>query len=175
MELTSNKDLEVWFLTDSQPLYGEETLAQVAGQSQQIVGHLEATFAPIRIVWNPVLTTSEVIRRVCLDTTSDDACIGVLAWMHRSPAKMWLAGLDLLERPLLHLHTQVNRSLPWATIDLGASDRSSRRVASAPSPPISRISGSCANCQGWRFSGSWPAATVSAVKGIGRPRRCCAS
>jgi L-arabinose isomerase len=73
----------------------------------------------VRIVWKPVLTTSDAIRRACLDASSSDACVGVIAWMHTfSPAKMWIAGLSVLHKPLLHLHTQANLSLPWAQIDM---------------------------------------------------------
>lgn len=109
-------DREVWFLTGSQSLYGEETLAQVAAQSQQIcetVAAGAATGAAARIVWKPVLTEADAIRRMCLDAEADDRCIGVIAWMHTfSPAKMWIGGLGSLRKPLLHLHTQANRGLP---------------------------------------------------------------
>src|SRR5690606_21025895 len=78
-----------------------------------------AETVPARIVWKPVLTSADAIRRVCLDASSDDACIGVIAWMHTfSPAKMWISGLDALRVPLLHLHTQANEALPWAEIDM---------------------------------------------------------
>lgn len=112
-------DREVWFLTGSQDLYGEETLRQVAEQSQAIARELEAADAvPVRIVWKPVLKDSDAIRRIALEANADDACIGVIAWMHTfSPAKMWIAGLDALRTPLLHLHTQANVELPWSTID----------------------------------------------------------
>jgi len=111
---------EVWFLTGSQGLYGEETLAQVASQSQQIAATLGlAADIPVTIVWKPVLTDSDAIRRTALDANADDGVIGVIAWMHTfSPAKMWITGLDLLRKPLLHLHTQANVELPWATIDM---------------------------------------------------------
>jgi len=111
--------LEVWFLTGSQHLYGPETLAQVAWQSAQIAGALEAAPAvPVRIVWKPVLTQPDEIRRVMLAANDSDAVIGVIAWMHTfSPAKMWIAGLSALDKPLLHLHTQANVALPWADID----------------------------------------------------------
>jgi L-arabinose isomerase len=111
---------ECWFLTGSQGLYGEETLRQVAEQSQQIVVALdEASELPVPVVWKPVLTDSESIRRVCLDANGSDACVGVIAWMHTfSPAKMWIAGLDALQVPLLHLHTQANVALPWSEIDM---------------------------------------------------------
>ena len=113
-------DLEVWFLTGSQELYGDETLRQVAAQSAEVVEHLRGSAdVSLPIVEQPVLTTADAIRRVCLDARADDRCAGVIAWMHTfSPAKMWIGGLDALGKPLLHLHTQHNESLPWATIDM---------------------------------------------------------
>jgi L-arabinose isomerase len=116
----SGPDREVWFLTGSQGLYGDETLQQVADQSREIAEQLEAALeVPVRVVWKPVLTSADAIRRVCLDANSTDACIGVIAWMHTfSPAKMWIAGLDALRTPLLHLHTQANVALPWSEIDM---------------------------------------------------------
>jgi L-arabinose isomerase len=115
-----HEDLEVWFLTGSQDLYGDDTLRQVAEQSQKIAETLRASAdIPIQIVWKPVLKTADAIRRVCIEATADDRCVGVIAWMHTfSPAKMWIGGLDALRKPLLHLHTQANVSLPWAQIDM---------------------------------------------------------
>ncbi|GHB67154.1 L-arabinose isomerase [Streptomyces cirratus] len=111
---------EVWFLTGSQGLYGEDTLRQVAVQSCRIAETLgDSPGMPVHIVWKPVLTDAGAIRRVCLDANADDACIGLIAWMHTfSPAKMWISGLDALRKPLLHLHTQANAALPWASIDM---------------------------------------------------------
>jgi L-arabinose isomerase len=111
---------EVWFLTGSQHLYGEETLRQVAEQSQQVAAALDdAAAITVPIVWKPVLTDREAIRRAALDANGDDRCLGVIVWMHTfSPAKMWIVGLDALTKPLLHLHTQANVELPWATIDM---------------------------------------------------------
>jgi L-arabinose isomerase len=116
---TSLDPYEIWFFTGSQNLYGEETLRQVAEQSQQIVATLDdASVIPVKIVWKPVLKDSESIRRAALDVNADDRVIGVVAWMHTfSPAKMWIAGLDALQKPLLHLHTQANVELPYAEID----------------------------------------------------------
>jgi L-arabinose isomerase len=110
---------EVWFLTGSQGLYGEETLKQVAEQSQEVARALGASSdVPVSIVWKPVLTDSAAIRRAVLDANADDSVIGLIAWMHTfSPAKMWIAGLDALQKPLLHLHTQANVALPWSEID----------------------------------------------------------
>ena len=112
-------EYEVWFLTGSQNLYGEETLKQVAEQSQEIARALDAAGdIPVKVVWKPVLKDSDSIRRLALDVNAQDKVIGVIAWMHTfSPAKMWITGLDLLRKPLLHLHTQANVALPWSEID----------------------------------------------------------
>ncbi|MEU1688937.1 L-arabinose isomerase [Micromonospora sp. NPDC005707] len=111
---------QIWFLTGSQGLYGEEVLAQVAQQSKVISDALAASGEIVAdVVAKPVLTDADAIRRVLLDASSDDACAGIIAWMHTfSPAKMWISGLERLQKPLLHLHTQANRDLPWRTIDM---------------------------------------------------------
>ncbi len=111
---------EVWFLTGSQHLYGEETLRQVADQSQALAKELDAAGAlPVRVVWKPILTDSVAIHRVMLDANASDACVGVITWMHTfSPAKMWITGLDALRKPMLHLHTQAGAELPWSSIDM---------------------------------------------------------
>ena len=116
----TNETLECWFLTGSQALYGDETLRQVAQQSREIVALLNAgPEIGVRLVWKPVLIGSAEIRRACIEASSTDDCIGVIAWMHNfSPAKAWIAGLDALRKPLLHFHTQVNLSLPWDEIDM---------------------------------------------------------
>ncbi|MDE3133724.1 MAG: L-arabinose isomerase [Acidobacteriota bacterium] len=113
-------ELECWFLTGSQHLYGEETLARVAAQSAELVGELGgADEIPVKLVAKPVLTGSDEIRDLCLAANAAPNCIGVIAWMHTfSPAKAWIAGLEALQQPLLHWHTQANRSLPWSTIDM---------------------------------------------------------
>ncbi|MFK5644966.1 L-arabinose isomerase [Ornithinimicrobium sp. LYQ121] len=110
---------QIWFCTGSQDLYGEETLRQVAEQSQAIATELGAADAvPADIVWTPVLKDRDAIHRLAREANADPHCIGVIAWMHTfSPAKMWIAGLDALDVPLLHLHTQANVALPWSTID----------------------------------------------------------
>src|ERR1700682_4770331 len=112
--------LEVWFITGSQQLYGDETLRRVADHSQQIAAALQAAMAiPAQVVFKPVVTTPEGIRQLFLDANAAKGCIGLIAWMHTfSPAKMWIAGLNTLQKPLLHLHTQFNQDLPWATIDM---------------------------------------------------------
>jgi len=112
--------MHCWFLTGSQGLYGPDTLDQVAAQSQLIAKTLDAASEmAVPIVWKPVLTDADAIRRIMLEANSDDTCVGVIAWMHTfSPAKMWIRGLDSLRKPLLHLHTQADAELPWAEIDM---------------------------------------------------------
>jgi L-arabinose isomerase len=111
---------EIWFLTGSQGLYGPETLDQVAGQSREVARVLsDSGRLGARIVWKPVLTSSAAILGMCQEASAAPEVIGVIAWMHTfSPAKMWIAGLDALRTPLLHLHTQANVTLPWAEIDM---------------------------------------------------------
>ena len=111
---------EVWFLTGSQGMYGPETLDQVATQSQDLVTKLAASpELPVRVVWKPVLLDSASIHRLILEANGAPGCVGVMAWMHTfSPAKMWITGLDALQKPLLHLHTQAGQALPWSTIDM---------------------------------------------------------
>ncbi|AEV86007.1 arabinose isomerase [Actinoplanes sp. SE50] len=109
---------QIWFLTGSQHLYGPETLQQVADQSAEIQRTLAAGLSA-ELVTRPVLTDSGAIKQVMLDANNDATVIGVIAWMHTfSPAKMWISGLDALRKPLLHLHTQHNISLPWESIDM---------------------------------------------------------
>jgi L-arabinose isomerase len=118
--MTDLKKLEVWFVTGSQHLYGEETLKQVAEHSQQIARALDGSAAiPVKVVFKPVLKTPEEIYHLCQEVNTAKNCIGIIAWMHTfSPAKMWIGGLKVLQKPLLHLHTQFNRDIPWKDIDM---------------------------------------------------------
>jgi len=112
--------IEIWFVTGSQHLYGEETLKQVAANSTQIARALgESKRIPLPVVFKPVLKSPEEIRQLCLDANSAPQCAGLILWMHTfSPSKMWIGGLSALRKPFLHLHTQFNRDLPWAKIDM---------------------------------------------------------
>lgn len=114
------KQLEAWFITGSQHLYGEETLQQVAVHAQQIAQSLDNEGSiPVRIVFKPVVKTPDEIYQICQEANNAKNCIGIIAWMHTfSPAKMWIRGLKVLQRPLLHLHTQFNRDIPWGAIDM---------------------------------------------------------
>lgn len=111
---------QFWFVTGSQHLYGPETLQQVASHSQQIAQSLDdASGIPLPVVFRPIVTTPDQIRAVCLEANNSPQCAGLILWMHTfSPAKMWIGGLSVLQKPILHLHTQFNRDLPWAQIDM---------------------------------------------------------
>jgi L-arabinose isomerase len=114
------QNYEVWFLTGSQHLYGPAALDQVAQHSEAIVRALNDTGSiPVNIVFKPVLTTSEEIHNICLAANTATNCVGVITWMHTfSPSRNWIAGLQTLQKPLAHLHTQYNRDIPWAQIDM---------------------------------------------------------
>ncbi len=117
---TKLESLEVWLVTGSQYLYGDDVLAQVAANSRQVAEGLNVSGSlPIRVVFKPVVTTPESITQLCREANASANCIGLVCWMHTfSPAKMWIAGLLALTKPLVHLHTQFNADLPWATIDM---------------------------------------------------------
>jgi L-arabinose isomerase len=114
------KKLEVWFVTGSQHLYGEATLQQVAEHSQIIAKALnDSPRIPVKVVFKPTVKTPEEIYRTCQEANTTPDCIGIIAWMHTfSPAKMWIGGLKILQKPLAHLHTQFNRDIPWSAIDM---------------------------------------------------------
>jgi L-arabinose isomerase len=114
------KSLEIWFVTGSQHLYGEKTLSQVAANALAIVNGInKSNQIPSEIVFKPVVKSTEEIYSLCIDANSSKTCIGIIAWMHTfSPAKMWIGGLKVLHKPLLHFHTQFNRDIPWSEIDM---------------------------------------------------------
>ena len=120
MPLPDLKAFEVWLITGSQHLYGPETLEQVADHSQKIADALnKAKNIPVRIIFKPVVKTPDEIYSICAAANSSKECIGIVAWMHTfSPAKMWINGLKILQKPLCHLHTQFNRDIPWNSIDM---------------------------------------------------------
>jgi L-arabinose isomerase len=113
-------ELEVWFVAGTQEMYGGAVIAAVEGHAREVAGALDgADEIPVRVRDRGVALSSESIRRVCLEANADDSCVGLVIWMHTfSPAKMWIAGLSALRKPILHLHTQFNRELPWAEIDM---------------------------------------------------------
>src|ERR1017187_523924 len=114
------EQLEVWFVTGSQSLYGPETLRQVAANSQEVAAGLDdAASIPVTIVFKPVVKTPSEITSLCQEANIAPNCVGLVTWCHTfSPSKMWINGLKLLRKPLLHFHTQHNRDIPWSTIDM---------------------------------------------------------
>jgi L-arabinose isomerase len=118
--MENSSQQEIWFLTGSQHLYGVEALKKVAEHAAEIAGFLDRSGKlPVRLVCKPTLTTPDEIQAACQEANNAPQCIGVVTWMHTfSPAKMWIAGLTRLAKPLAHLHTQYNRDLPWAEIDM---------------------------------------------------------
>ena len=114
------KNYKFWFCTGSQDLYGDECLANVAKNSKVIVDALNASGnLPYEVVWKPTLITNALIRKTLNEANMDEECCGVITWMHTfSPAKSWILGLQEYRKPLLHLHTQFNREIPYDTIDM---------------------------------------------------------
>ena len=116
----SLKEYEIWFVTGSQHLYGPATLEKVAEHSQKITAALNnAKSIPVKVKYKPVVKTPEEIYSLCMEANTTKYCIGIITWMHTfSPAKMWINGLKILQKPLCHLHTQFNRDIPWSSIDM---------------------------------------------------------
>ncbi len=114
------KRLEIWFVTGSQHLYGPETLEQVAEDSRKIVRGLNSSGRlACKIVFKPTVKTPDEITALCMEANTAANCVGIIAWMHTfSPAKMWIAGLSILQKPFAHFHTQFNRDIPWDSIDM---------------------------------------------------------
>ncbi|RFZ85954.1 L-arabinose isomerase [Mucilaginibacter terrenus] len=114
------KTFEVWFITGSQNLYGEETLKKVAEHAQHIAEGLNSSGTiPVRVIYKPVVKSTEEIFTTIQEANAAPDCIGIITWMHTfSPAKMWIRGLNILQKPMLHLHTQFNRDIPWSSIDM---------------------------------------------------------
>ncbi|RYG07653.1 MAG: L-arabinose isomerase, partial [Chitinophagaceae bacterium] len=113
------KKFEVWFITGTQDLYGDETLKQVALHAQQVADSLNQSNISVRVVYKPIVKTPDEIFETLQQANVAKDCIGIITWMHTfSPAKMWIRGLSILQKPLLHLHTQFNRDIPWSTIDM---------------------------------------------------------
>jgi L-arabinose isomerase len=114
------KQFEVWLATGSQDLYGAATLRRVAAHAQEMAGALNVAVAlPVKVVFKPVLVTPMAVTALCQAANNTGKCVGLITWCHTfSPAKMWINGLKQLRKPVVHLHTQYNRDLPWAAIDM---------------------------------------------------------
>jgi L-arabinose isomerase len=114
------KKYEAWFITGSQHLYGQKTLKKVEEHSRQLVkGISNSKEIPVKLIFKSVVTTTDSIYNICLEANNSPKCIGLILWMHTfSPAKMWIEGLKVLQKPFAHLHTQFNRDIPWDSIDM---------------------------------------------------------
>lgn len=113
-------ELSLWFVTGSQHLYGEETLDVVDEHASEIAAFLdESDRIPVNVEHKSVLTTPSAVEGVVKDANAAEDCIGLITWMHTfSPARMWIRGLQALDKPFVHLHTQFNEALPWSEIDM---------------------------------------------------------
>lgn len=116
--MLKQKTSHYWFIAGSQPLYGQKTIDQVAAHAEEIVNGMNELL-PEQLILKPVATSPERITALLREASTDENCAGIITWMHTfSPAKMWIAGLKVLTKPMLHLHTQYNRDIPWSTIDM---------------------------------------------------------
>ncbi|MEX5412248.1 L-arabinose isomerase [Atlantibacter hermannii] len=118
--MTAFSKYEVWFVIGSQHLYGPETLRQVTQHAQQVVDSLNSEAKlPCKLVLKPLGTSPDEITAICRDANYHDNCAGMMVWLHTfSPAKMWINGLSILNKPLLQFHTQFNAQIPWDSIDM---------------------------------------------------------
>ena len=114
------KQFEFWFIVGSQDLYGDETLKQVAAHAKIMADEFNKDpLLPGTVVLKPTAITPAAIRRLFEEANAAPVCAGIITWMHTfSPSKMWIQGLGINRKPLLHLHTQFNRDIPWASIDM---------------------------------------------------------
>jgi L-arabinose isomerase len=161
---------ELWFVTGSQHLYGAEIFAAIDDHSRAIAAALDTQGSiPVRVVAKARLTTPEEVRALAAEANVSERCIGIVAWMHTfSPAKMWIAGLRDLQKPLLHLHTQFNRELPWSEIDMdfmnlnqsAHGDREFGHIASRLNMPRSVVVGHWQDARVAERIGVWARAAV---------------
>ena len=114
------ENYEVWFVTGAQLLYGGDAVIAVDAHSNEMVAGLNASGKlPVKVVYKGTVNSSKEVETVFKAANNDDKCIGVITWMHTfSPAKMWIHGLQQFNKPLLHLHTQFNKEIPWDTMDM---------------------------------------------------------
>ena len=109
-----------WFIVGSQHLYGYEALETINAQATDLVEQLNQTgHLPYQVVLKELAVSSDKITNLVKEANYRDEVMGVITWMHTfSPAKMWIRGMQLLQKPLLHLATQYNEEIPWQTIDM---------------------------------------------------------
>ncbi len=114
------ENIELWWVTGAQLLYGGDAVVKVDAHSKEMVEGLNASgIIPVKIIYKGTANSSDEVEEVMKAASNDKKCAGVITWMHTfSPAKMWIKGLQALHKPLLHFHTQYNAEIPWADIDM---------------------------------------------------------
>jgi L-arabinose isomerase len=114
------KNLEVWWVTGAQLLYGGDAVVAVDAHSNEMVNGLNASgILPVKVVYKGTANSSKEVETVMKAANNEEKCVGVITWMHTfSPAKMWIKGMQALQKPLLHFHTQYNAQIPWETMDM---------------------------------------------------------
>ena len=173
--IVSKPDFDLWFITGSQHLYGPETLERVARDSRAIVDSLNGGGAvPYPVTWQPTVKTAEEVSSVLEAATADARCAGVITWMHTfSPAKMWIRGLSALRKPLLQFHTQFNRDIPWASIDMdfmnlnqsAHGDREHAHITARLGLPRAIVAGHWQDAGTVRRVGVWARAAAAVTEG----------
>ena len=160
---------EVWFITGSQDLYGEETLRQVAEDSKKIAQTLSRSKTlPVKVVFKPTLTTPDAVTELCINANSSANCIGLICWMHTfSPAKMWITGLKVLQKPFVHLHTQFNRDIPWDSIDMDFMNLNQSAMGAENLASSAPVSVKIAKL--WSVTGRTPMCKINSVCGSAQP------
>ncbi|WP_407270231.1 L-arabinose isomerase [Radiobacillus sp. PE A8.2] len=169
------KPYEFWFVTGSQHLYGDDAIREVESHSKEIVEGLNKQGdLPYPVEFKAVLTNSTDIRKLMLEANADENCAGLVTWMHTfSPAKMWIAGLGALQKPLLHLHTQYNRDIPWGKIDMdfmnlnqaAHGDREYGFIGTRMNIPRRVVVGHWQNTEVLQKIGNWMKTAVSFTEG----------
>ncbi|MCL2638068.1 MAG: L-arabinose isomerase [Oscillospiraceae bacterium] len=110
--------MKFWFITGSQFLYGEETLAKVERNSREIAEHLNEKL-PFAVEYTDTVKTESGAFELIKQANFDSDCAGIIIYCHTfSPSKMWIAALKSLQKPYLHLHTQYNRAIDNNAIDM---------------------------------------------------------
>jgi L-arabinose isomerase len=170
------KDYEFWFIVGSQDLYGDETLKQVAANARVMADELAAdSLLPGKLVLKPTALTPAMIRLLFAEANASENCAGIITWMHTfSPSKMWIQGLSINKKPLLHLHTQFNRDIPWAAIDMdfmnlnqsAHGDREHGHIFARMRLPRKVVAGYWKNPEVRRRIGVWMRAAAARSDGI---------
>ena len=109
---------EFWFIVGSQFLYGDEVLKIVDKRAREMAEKMSKKL-PYPVIYKVTAKTSKEITETIKAANFSDECCGIITWCHTfSPSKMWLTGLELLQKPYCHLATQYNRDIPNEEIDM---------------------------------------------------------